>query len=76
MGIKLLTKHHVEFVSLKGGCTGSFESTLFKMLHCWKSRVTAHLPMLFFLEFFLLCGSGVTSACISLVSSIDSTISL
>ena len=32
----------MEFVSLKGGCTGSFESTLVKMPHCWKSRVMAH----------------------------------
>ena len=27
----------------KGGCTGSGESTLVKMPHCWKSHVTAHL---------------------------------
>ena len=25
---KLLREHHLEFLSLKGGCTGSFESTL------------------------------------------------
>ena len=43
MNIKLLTEHHLEFVSLKGGCTGSFESTLVKMAHCWKSRITAHM---------------------------------
>ena len=43
MGVKLLTEHHLEFQSLKGGCTGSFESTLVKMPHCWKSHVTAHL---------------------------------
>ena len=41
MNIKLLTEHHLEFVSLKGGCTGSFESTLVKMPHCWKSHFTA-----------------------------------
>ena len=45
MSVKLLTKHHLEFVSLKGGCTGSSESTLVKMPHCWKSHVTAHLYM-------------------------------
>ena len=28
---KLLTKHHLEFRSLKGGCTGSSESTLVKI---------------------------------------------
>ena len=41
MNIKLLTEHHLEFLSLKGGCTGSFESTLVKMPHCWKSHVVA-----------------------------------
>ena len=28
MTVKLLTEHHLEFLSLKGGCTGSAESTL------------------------------------------------
>ena len=41
MTIKLLTEHHLEFLSLKGGCTCLAESTLVKMLHCWKSHVTA-----------------------------------
>ena len=40
MIVKLLTEHHLEFLSLKGGCTGLSESTLVKMLHCWKSHVT------------------------------------
>ena len=43
MGFKLLNEHHFEFLSLKGGCTGSSESTLVKMPHCWKSYVTAQL---------------------------------
>ena len=43
MIVRLLTEHHLEFLSLKGGCTGSSESTLVKMPHCWKSHVTAHL---------------------------------
>ena len=43
MSVKLLAEHHLEFLSLKGGCTGSSESTLVKMPHCWKSHVTAHL---------------------------------
>ena len=38
MSVNLLTEHHLEFLSLKGGCTGSSESTLVKMPHCWKSR--------------------------------------
>ena len=36
---QLLTEHHLELLSLKGGCTGSSESTLVKMPHCWKLRV-------------------------------------
>ena len=39
MSVKLLTEHHSEFLSLKGGCTGLCESTLVKMPHCWKSHV-------------------------------------
>ena len=43
MTVKLLTEHHLEFLSLKGDCTGSSESTLVKMPHCWKSHVMAHM---------------------------------
>ena len=42
MIVKLLTEHHLEFLSLKGGCRGSSESTLVKMSNCWKSHATAH----------------------------------
>ena len=38
MSVTLLTEHHLEFLSLMGGCTGSSESTLVKMPHCWKSH--------------------------------------
>ena len=41
MIVKLLTEHHLEFLSLKGGCTGLSESTLVKMSNCWKSRALA-----------------------------------
>ena len=41
--LRLLTKHHLEINSLKGGCTGSFESILVNMPHCWKSHVAAHM---------------------------------
>ena len=38
MIVKLLTEHHLEFVSLKGRCRGLSKSTLVKMLeiscHC------------------------------------------
>ena len=43
LSVKLLTEHNLEFSSLKGGCTGSPESTFVKMTHRWKSHVTAHL---------------------------------
>ena len=42
MIVKLLTEYHLEFLSLKGGCTGSTESTLVKMSNCWKSHATAY----------------------------------
>ena len=42
MIVKLLTERYLEFLSLKGGCTGSSESTLVKMSNCWKSHVLAH----------------------------------
>ena len=45
MIVKLLTEHHLEFLSFKGGCTGTSESTLVKMPHCWKSHVTAHISV-------------------------------
>ena len=35
----------MEFLSLNGGCTGSSESTLVKIPHCWKSHVTAHVSL-------------------------------
>ena len=41
----LLTEHHLEFLSLKGDCTGSSESTLAKMPHCLKSHVVAQMCM-------------------------------
>ena len=45
MTVKILTEHHLELISLKGGCTGSSESTLVKMPHCWKSHLTTHLTL-------------------------------
>ena len=43
MYIKLLTKYHLEFLSLKGGCTSLSESIHVKMPHCWKSQVEAQM---------------------------------
>ena len=43
MIVKLLAEHHLEFLSLKGGCRGLSESTLAKVSNCWKSHVLAQL---------------------------------
>ena len=43
ISVKLLIKLYLGFLSLTGGCTGSSESTLVKMTHCWKSRVTVQI---------------------------------
>ena len=48
MIVKLLTEHHLEFLSLKGGRRGSSESTHVKMSHCWKSHALAHILNLIF----------------------------
>ena len=46
MIVKLLTEHHFEFLSLKGGCRGSSESTLVKMSNCWKSHAAVNTQVL------------------------------
>ena len=43
MTVKLLTEHKLEFLSLKGGCTSSSESTIVKTPHCWKPNVVAQI---------------------------------
>ena len=50
MTVKLLTEHNLEFLGLKVGCTGLYESTLVKTPHCWKSHVTAQPRMLYSLD--------------------------
>ena len=47
MLVNLLTEHHLEFLSLKGGCRGSSESTHVKMPHCWKSHAAAHIKFIY-----------------------------
>ena len=44
MTVKLLTEHLLEFLSLQGDYTGSSESTLVKMPHCWKSHKDLATP--------------------------------
>ena len=48
MIVELLTEHHLGFLSLKGCCTGSSESTLVKIPHCWKSHVAAQMICILF----------------------------
>ena len=43
MSVKLLTEYQFAFLSLKGGFTGSSESTLVQMSNCWKSHATAYM---------------------------------
>ena len=43
MIVKLLSEHHLEFLSLRGGFRGSSESTLVKMSNCWKSHALTHM---------------------------------
>ena len=45
MIVKLLTEHHLEFLSLKRGYRGSSESTLVKMSNYWKSHALAQLSL-------------------------------
>ena len=43
MIVKLLTEHHLEFLSVKGGFIGSSGSPLVKTPHCWKSHAPTHI---------------------------------
>ena len=43
MIVKLLSEHHLEFLSLKGGCRGLSGSALVKMSNCWKSHALAQI---------------------------------
>ena len=49
MIVKLLTAHHLEFLSLKVGCRDFSESTLVKMSNCWKSDAAAQFCVYFLL---------------------------
>ena len=78
MIVKLLTEHHLEFVSLKGGCRGSSESTHAKLPHCWKSHcqfiiVMFNIPMMLFrrdLSFVFLWLLLDEAECVMIYSSI------
>ena len=45
MTVNILTEHHLEFLSLTGGYTGSSESIYVKMPHFWKSHVAAQISV-------------------------------
>ena len=47
MIVKLLTEHHLEFLSFIGGFRGSSESTRVKVPHCWKSHAQAQIFIFF-----------------------------
>ena len=61
MIVKLLTEHHLEFLSLKGGCRGLSESTHVKMPHCWKSHATALIIVGDYLRIGLAIGAGMNN---------------
>ena len=48
MTVMLLNDYDLQFLSLKGGCTGLSESIHIKMPHCWKSHVAAHIKATLF----------------------------
>ena len=66
MIVKLLTIHHLEFLRVKGGCTGSSESILVKMSNCWKSHVAAQLLRK---EPTVVAGSGLLHSSLSVQCS-------
>ena len=43
MTVKPLAVQHLEFLSLRGGCTGSSASNHVNMPHCEKSHVVAYI---------------------------------
>ena len=43
MIVKLLTEYHLLFLSFKGGCTDSSETTHVKMPHCWQLHAMAQM---------------------------------
>ena len=45
MSVKLLTEHHLEFLSFQGGCNGSFESRLYTCQNTTLLEITAATQM-------------------------------
>ena len=49
----ILIEQHFEFRSLKGSCTGSSESTLAQITHCWKSHFVTRVFVLILYHFLV-----------------------
>ena len=52
MSVKLLTEHHLEYLSLKGDCRGSFESTLCQNVKLLE--ISCHGSIILYSPLFLL----------------------
>ena len=77
MTVKLLTEQHLQLLRLKGGCTGSSESTHIKMPHCWKSRTRFTALFYFWLLSYKRAANAQTSLCICMyMYSIARTVAL
>ena len=64
MTVKLLAEQHLEFLRLKGGCTGSSESIHVNMPHCWKIHVMAQMTLLVFCSKDIALFVGISFLCI------------
>ena len=71
MSVMPLTGHHLEFLSLKGSCSGPSESTLVKMPHCWKSHAMAQI-----MKFVTLLHRNVVSLMVHISKSTTQKVSL
>ena len=58
MIVNLLTEHHLDFLSLKGGYRVSSESTHVKMPYCWKSHALAQMMCGVCIEIKKVCYQG------------------
>ena len=61
MTVKLLTEHHFEFLSLKGGVAGSSESTLLSKCHI----VGNHMWRLIYIGPYRVCKHRLMQYCVN-----------
>ena len=69
MTVRLLSEHHLEFLSLKGGCPGPSGSVLVRVPHCWKSHATAHMYVHYTLKYDILVACLLWKQVLSLLTS-------